>query len=249
MKKCNIKGLCERAKDKAKEYYGKVKRMEIPIPVIIIVAVSSYAAFLIPNWEQYLQLKETLKVRGVIEITILFALVLVTYIYAKLTARIASETREQRMAMDRPRIIFIIQNRVRGDNFAKEIGVDAINVGRAPAINTNYYIVHPRFEFNKPLPNCIIFVDDKDHHDFKIVETRIDKDPRINIKSDALVLGAYEDVYQDLWYSTLELYWDDKKKDITTGRREVATRKISKSLLTAVGEDLLRNFLNKKGTK
>ena len=218
----------------------------IGFSVAVILLVAGLISLRVYN---ILDVSTKINTAQMIEIIILFALVLVTAIYVKRTAEMAKEMKEQRMAMDRPRIIFIIENTVRGDNFAEEIGVDAINVGRAPAINTNYYIVHPRFEFNKPPPNHIIFVDKKHHHDFKIVKTRIDKDPRINIKSDALVLGAYEDVYQNLWYPTLELYWDDKKKDITTGRREVATRKISKSILTAVGEDLLRNFLKKKDTK
>ncbi len=71
----------------------------------ISIAVITLLLFFILNWNSYLQLSSKIGIGEVINIIILFTLVLVTVVYAKRTAQMAEEMREQRYSESLPLLV------------------------------------------------------------------------------------------------------------------------------------------------
>lgn len=163
----------------------------------------------------YLISNHILDTAQAIESTIVFALVLVTVTYAKRTAEMAKEMREQRLVMYKPHITLEMTSGTRGEYFMKAIGVRGANEGPGAAINVELRIAHPLFKFSKfRYPYAISAREHLSARDLVVEEPSVDDDPGVPVDPVALIVANYEDVSGNPWHSTLELRWDATTKDI-----------------------------------
>ena len=154
-----------------------------------------------------------------INITLIFFLVLITATYAKRTAEIAKETREQRLALARPRITLRISSSLAEKYFVKTMEVDAKNEGPGLALNMELYVDHPLFKFSKHGHPYAISVGETANCKSHVEEPNPKDDPGIPIDPIALVIANYEDCYTKKWHSILPFHWDAKNKTAKPKRR------------------------------
>jgi len=147
------------------------------------------------------------------QIMLMLGLVAVTGFYALSTSRqadasvkMAEEMREQLLVMNKPNIVLELIKITPEKHLIGRIVNDS---GRGPAINTEIYIDHPPFKFNKVRYTWAISVRDEKGFDFHMEEPSTEVDPKIAISSTGVLVANYEDVSGNQWHSTLELQWDE----------------------------------------
>ena len=157
------------------------------------------------------------------QIILMIGLVAITAAYASsaekqadASIKMAEATRAQLLVMNKPNVILELIKVTPEKHLIGRIVNDS---GRGPAINTEIYIDHPLFKFNKVRYTWSISVGDEKGFDFHMEEPSTEIDPKIAISSIGVIVANYEDVSGNQWHSTLELQWDEgfKPRDMKIG--------------------------------
>jgi len=192
----------------------------------IAAAVITLVLFFALNWYSFRQLGSKITTGQVIEIIILFTLVLVTAIYAKRTAEIAKETREQRYSESLPLLAPTIPpplsglapNEIPYESLQSGVGIKVIwcNVGKGVAINSRFsFWAAPtspeKASFFPPRESGMLEVGGKKEVDY----SKILYDGQLTTISDAYqpkLEAEYQDIYEREVTTVQEFRIDEQNK-------------------------------------
>jgi hypothetical protein len=141
-----------------------------------------------------------------VQVILLGGLVAVTAVYANAGVKMAKETRGQLLVMNKPNIVLEL---IKITPEKHLIGRIVNEAGRGPAINTEIFIDHPPFKFNRVRYTWAISVGKAKGLDFHMEEPSTKVGPKIAISSTGVLVANYEDVSGNQWHSILELQWDE----------------------------------------
>ena len=205
------------------------------IGIIVFIALLA-AGFVIFDLCGILELSGKIDTAQVIEIIILFALVLATFIYAKRTAEIADATKEQRYAENLPLLVPTItpvyQCEISYEAVASGVGMKVMwcNVGKGVAINPlfSFWRVPRRFSFGgapissegaslfPPRESGTLEVGSKKEVDY----SQIPSDEELNAISDTYhprLVAEYQDIYERSITTVQEFRIDKESKRAFVG--------------------------------